>query len=57
MRTENAWESYTRYKQAREMILLYKGRYCVNIFTPALFASRQDWDAFVSLVRARLPAR
>lgn len=57
MHTENPWDGYTRYKQAREMILLYKGKYCVNIFTPALFASRQDWDAFVGLVRERLPAR
>lgn len=57
MHVETPWDSYTHFKQAREMLLLYKGKYCVNIFTPALFASRQEWEAFLSLVRERLPAR
>lgn len=54
---ETPWDSYTHYKRARDMILLYKGKYCVNIFTPALFAGRQDWEAFAAAVGERLPAR
>ncbi|MEZ0395377.1 MAG: YcxB family protein [Anaerolineales bacterium] len=52
---ETPWDSYTHYKQAKEMLMLYKGRYCVNIFTPALFADRQTWEAFVAAVGERLP--
>jgi hypothetical protein len=51
------WGEYTRHKAAREMLLLYKGRYCVNILTPALFASRQDWETCLSLVAEKVPAR
>ncbi len=53
---ETPWDSYTHYKQAKEMLMLYKGRYCVNIFTPSLFADRQTWESFLAAVRERLPA-
>jgi hypothetical protein len=52
-----AWSAYTRFKQGKEIILLYKERMCVNIFTPALFASQQDWETFARMVSEKITDR
>ncbi|MBN2387639.1 MAG: hypothetical protein JXB85_11520 [Anaerolineales bacterium] len=56
-RAESAWDSFTHHKKTESMVLLYKGKYCVNIFTPRLFAGQQEWERFVGLVGGKLPER
>ncbi len=56
IQTASPWESYTLYRTGRDIALLYKGKYCVNILTPRLFRSPQDWDQALALIRTKVPS-
>jgi hypothetical protein len=51
---EYVWSAFTRYKIFNEMVLLYRGKKGMNIFTLDLFASEQDWQNFKNLMEAKI---
>jgi uncharacterized membrane protein YhdT len=57
VKTDFLWDDYTSFREAPGIVLLYKGRNCVNILTRALFASQEDWDTFTALVREKVAGR
>lgn len=51
---ESVWSAFSRYKIFNEMVLLYRGKKGMNIFTLNLFASVQEWNNFKELVKAKI---
>ena len=51
---EYVWSAFTRYKIFNEMVLLYRGKKGMNIFTLDLFASEEDWQNFKNLLEAKI---
>lgn len=45
--------AYTRARRVGEMLVLYQGSSCFNVFTPAMFAGEGDWQRFVTLAESR----
>jgi YcxB-like protein len=54
LKLESVWSKFTRYKIFDKMVLLYRGKKGLNIFTSALFASEEDWKNFKNLVQAKI---
>ena len=50
------WESFTHYKKAGDVVLLYQGSNAFNFLARSLFESDADWEACVSIVAKYLPA-
>ena len=51
---EIVWGEFTRYKFFNKMVLLYRGKKSMNIFTLDLFAGEQEWKNFKELVKAKI---
>jgi hypothetical protein len=51
------WPVFSSYKKSNNMILLYQGKNCFNIFTQSLFATQEDWQQFEEVLKQRLPVR
>lgn len=49
-----SWSAITGIKQTKDLVLLYRGKNCFNIFTSALFASPQDWENFIGLAKSKI---
>jgi hypothetical protein len=54
LKLESVWSAFTRYKIFDEMVLLYRGKKGLNIFTLNLFASEQEWKNFKELVKEKI---
>jgi len=53
-KAELAWSAFTRYKIFDEMVLLYRGKSGMNIFTLGLFVGQQEWQNFKELVETKI---
>jgi hypothetical protein len=54
IKVEYGWSDFSGYKFFDEMVLLYRGKRGMNIFTLDLFASPQEWQNFKELVKAKI---
>lgn len=48
------WNAFTHYKISNEMVLLYQGKTCFNIFTAGLFGNEDDWKKFLDELKIRI---
>lgn len=48
------WQAFTKYKIADDILLLFQGKNCMNIFTKSMFTSQTDWEAFISLIKTNV---
>lgn len=53
---EGYWSLFTKYACNHKIVILFQGRSC-HIYPRAFFASHADWNAFVELVKSKVPAR
>jgi hypothetical protein len=51
------WNIYTEYKQSPDMVLLYETPDLPHIFPKAFFEQESDWEAFVELVKRKVPQK
>ena len=49
------WDTITQYRQTKDFIVLYHSNNNPVVFPETLFASSQEWEEFVALVKAKLP--
>jgi hypothetical protein len=56
-RSEIPWEAFLKRKIGKDMVLLYQSIQLTNVFPREFFASDADWQAFVDLVRRRVPEK
>jgi hypothetical protein len=54
-RSEIPWDAFLKRKMGKDIVLLYQSIQVVNIFPREFFAGEADWQAFVDLVRQRVP--
>jgi len=48
------WKAFTHYKTTDEMVLLYQGKSCFNIFTASLFSNKDEWEKFQNELKVRI---
>ena len=48
------WKVFTRHELSNNMLLLFQGKNCFNIFTRDMFSSESEWEGFISLIKTRL---
>jgi hypothetical protein len=48
------WNAFTHYKKNKEMVLLYQGKSCFNIFTASLFKNENEWNQFLSEINSKV---
>ena len=51
------WDIFDKVKQQEDVILLYRGLGCYDLFSRHCFAGDGDWQRFLALVRARIESR
>ena len=56
-RSELPWDVFLRRTIGEDLVLLYQSAQGANAFPREFFASDADWQAFVELVRRRVPER
>jgi len=56
-RSDVPWEAFLKRKIGNDIVLLYQSIQTSNIFPREFFATDADWQAFVELVRRRVPER
>jgi hypothetical protein len=49
------WNSFSRYKKSKEVVLLYQGENAFNFLSRNLFQSSPDWEVCVKMVEKYLP--
>jgi hypothetical protein len=54
IQTESVWSAFTRYKIFNEMVLLFRGKSGMIIFTLDLFVSEPEWQNFKVLVKTKM---
>jgi len=54
-RSEFPWDVFLRRKIGKDIVLLYQSIQITNVFPREFFASDTDWQAFVEMVRQRVP--
>lgn len=54
-RSDIPWDAFLKRKIGKDIVLLYQSIQGVNIFPREFFAGEADWQAFVELVRQRVP--
>jgi hypothetical protein len=48
------WNFFTKYDRCQDIVLLYNGKTSLSIFSRSLFASDEDWNNFIELVKTNL---
>jgi hypothetical protein len=56
-RSDLPWELFLRRKIGKDIVLLYSSIQAAKVFPREFFTSEEDWQAFVELVRQRVPER
>jgi hypothetical protein len=56
-RSEMPWEAFLKRKIGKGIVLLYLSIQVINVLPREFFATEADWQAFVDLVRRRVPER
>lgn len=54
VKSSSQWNAYTSWRIKDEILLLYQGKNCFNIFTRAMFASQDEWNNFLSLIKSKV---
>lgn len=54
-RSDFPWDAFFRARIGPDLVLLYQSLQVCNVFPREFFASAADWQAFVDLVRQRVP--
>ena len=48
------WNRFVDYKISEDMLLLYQGKNCFNMFHRNLFSDQEEWIEFISLVKEKI---
>ena len=48
------WDLYINYRLSDNVIALYTSRNCFNIFPRSMFATEDDWQSFVEMVKTKV---
>ena len=54
IKTNFQWSVYSNYKIARNLVLLYQGKNCFNLFKPSMFSDQDEWEKFLTLVEEKV---
>jgi|WetSurMetagenome_2_1015567.scaffolds.fasta_scaffold261918_2 hypothetical protein len=55
--SNKTWGHFTKYKLSSEMVLLYQSYAMTNAFPRSFFENDSDWDAFVQIVKDKVPSK
>ena len=57
LKTNFQWSVYSNYKIAKDLVLLYQGKNCFNMFKQSMFSDQGEWEKFLALVEEKVSAR
>ncbi len=56
MKISIQWKAFTKCELSNNILLLFQGKNCFNIFTRGMFSNQSEWEGFISLIKTKLSA-
>jgi hypothetical protein len=54
---KSVWNGYTHFIKKDDILVLYQGKNCFNIFTKNMFSNEQDWNKFLKIIGEKVSQR
>jgi hypothetical protein len=54
---KSLWNVYTHFIKKDDLVLIYQGKNCFNIYTRSLFRNDEDWSKFLEIIGEKVSHR